>query len=57
MILKASVFVKEQGPRYSLHGTKGSFIKYGIDPQEEMLKEAISRLACFLDGYRKRHGT
>ncbi|HPI84775.1 MAG TPA: Gfo/Idh/MocA family oxidoreductase [Bacteroidales bacterium] len=38
VILKASVFVKEQGPRYSLHGTKGSFIKYGIDPQEEMLK-------------------
>ena len=25
-------------------------------PQEEMLQEAISRLACFLDGYRKRHG-
>ncbi len=36
--LKASVFVKEQGPRYILHGTKGSFIKYGIDPQEELLK-------------------
>ncbi|MFO7614791.1 MAG: Gfo/Idh/MocA family oxidoreductase [Bacteroidales bacterium] len=36
--LKASVFVKEPGPRYILHGTKGSFIKYGIDPQEEMLK-------------------
>ncbi|MDX9906690.1 MAG: Gfo/Idh/MocA family oxidoreductase, partial [Bacteroidales bacterium] len=38
VILKASVFVKEQGSRYILHGTKGSFIKYGIDPQEEMLK-------------------
>jgi predicted dehydrogenase len=37
--LKASVFVREPGPRYILHGTKGSFIKYGIDPQEEMLKE------------------
>jgi predicted dehydrogenase len=37
--LKASVFVKEPGPRYILHGTKGSFIKYGIDPQEELLKE------------------
>ena len=36
--LKASVFVKEAGPRYILHGTKGSFIKYGIDPQEEKLK-------------------
>ena len=39
--LKASVFVKEQGPRYILHGTKGSFIKYGIDPQEELLKEGL----------------
>jgi scyllo-inositol 2-dehydrogenase (NADP+) len=37
--LKASVFVKEQGPRYIIHGSKGSFVKYGIDPQEEMLKE------------------
>jgi scyllo-inositol 2-dehydrogenase (NADP+) len=39
--LKASVFVKEQGPRYILHGTKGSFIKYGIDPQEEVLKQGL----------------
>jgi len=39
--LKASVFVKEPGPRYILHGTKGSFIKYGIDPQEELLKEGL----------------
>ena len=22
------------GPRYEMHGTKGSFLKYGIDPQE-----------------------
>ncbi|MCK9401126.1 MAG: Gfo/Idh/MocA family oxidoreductase [Bacteroidales bacterium] len=39
--LKASVFIKEKGPRYVLHGTKGSFIKYGIDPQEEMLKQGL----------------
>lgn len=39
--LKASVFVKEQGPRYILHGTKGSFVKYGIDPQEEWLKDGL----------------
>ena len=37
--LKASYLVREEGPRYSLHGTKGSFLKYGIDPQEEMLKQ------------------
>jgi len=36
--LKAGMFVKEPGPRYTIHGTRGSFIKYGIDPQEDMLK-------------------
>lgn len=36
--LKAGVFVKEPGPKYILHGRKGSFIKYGTDPQEELLK-------------------
>ena len=37
--LKASYLVREEGPRYTLHGTNGSFLKYGIDPQEEMLKQ------------------
>lgn len=36
--LKASYLVKEPGPRYLLHGTEGSFLKHGIDPQEEALK-------------------
>lgn len=38
VMLKASYLVREPGPRYVLHGTKGSFVKYGIDPQEEALK-------------------
>jgi predicted dehydrogenase len=37
-VLKSSLLVRELGPRYILHGTEGSFIKYGIDPQEEALK-------------------
>lgn len=37
-ILKCSYLVKEEGPRYTLHGTEGSFLKWGIDPQEEALK-------------------
>ena len=37
--LKASYLVREETPRYTLHGTNGSFLKYGIDPQEEMLKQ------------------
>src|SRR5690606_37913938 len=39
--LKASALVKAKGPTYSVHGTKGSFVKYGIDSQEEMLKSGL----------------
>lgn len=39
VIVKSSYLVKEQGPRYVLHGTEGSFVKYGIDPQEQDLKD------------------
>ncbi len=38
VILKSSYLVKEAGPRYIVHGTEGSFVKFGIDPQEEDLK-------------------
>jgi predicted dehydrogenase len=37
--LKASLLVRELGPRYILHGTNGSFLKWGLDPQEEALKQ------------------
>ncbi len=37
--LKASVFVKEPGPRFQVHGTCGSFVKYGLDTQEAMLRK------------------
>lgn len=36
--LKSSYMVREEGPRYILHGTEGSFLKWGLDPQEEALK-------------------
>jgi predicted dehydrogenase len=35
--LKGSYLVREQGPRFFLHGTEGSYVKYGADPQEEAL--------------------
>jgi scyllo-inositol 2-dehydrogenase (NADP+) len=35
--LKSSYLIREPGPRYMLHGTEGSFVKYGADPQEEAL--------------------
>jgi scyllo-inositol 2-dehydrogenase (NADP+) len=37
--LKAGMLVREPLPRYILHGTKGSFVKYGLDPQEEALNQ------------------
>lgn len=39
VILKSSYLVREQGPRFVLHGTEGSFTKAGIDPQEQALKD------------------
>ncbi len=36
--LKSSYLVREEGPRYIVHGTEGSFLKWGIDPQEADLK-------------------
>jgi scyllo-inositol 2-dehydrogenase (NADP+) len=38
-IVKSSYLVRESMPRYILHGTAGSFVKFGIDPQEQALKE------------------
>jgi len=35
--LRSSYLVRELGPRYILHGTQGSFLKPGIDPQEAAL--------------------
>ncbi len=37
--LTCTYLAREQGPRYVLHGTEGSFLKWGIDPQEEDLKQ------------------
>lgn len=39
--LKSGMLVREPGPRYLIHGLGGSFIKYGDDPQEALLKQGI----------------
>ena len=39
--LSASLMVREETPRYVIHGTKGSFVKYGIDLQEDHLKAGL----------------
>lgn len=39
--LKSSILVREPGPRYLIHGTRGSFIKGGEDVQEALLKQGV----------------
>ena len=38
-VVTAGMLVEDHRLRYLLHGTAGSFIKYGIDPQEAMLRK------------------
>jgi len=45
VILKAGMLVREKGPHFILHGNKGSFVKYGMDPQEEALTYGLSPLS------------
>ncbi|MCA0757704.1 oxidoreductase [Paenibacillus sp. N4] len=36
--LRSMLLARQPGPRYTLHGTGGSFVKFGEDPQENALK-------------------
>lgn len=40
--LEAGCLVKSPGPRYEIHGRQGTLIKYGMDPQEEQLKNGLT---------------
>ena len=40
-IVKTSHFVKIDYPKFTVHGTQGSFIRYGIDQQETSLKAGV----------------
>ena len=37
-LLRASMLAASPGPTFAVHGTRGSLIKYGLDPQEAALK-------------------
>jgi scyllo-inositol 2-dehydrogenase (NADP+) len=37
-ILHGATVVKSPGPHFAVHGDQGSFVKYGMDPQEDALK-------------------
>jgi predicted dehydrogenase len=38
VVLHATTIAAAPGPRFTLHGTCGSFVKVGLDPQEDALK-------------------
>ena len=40
--LSCSLLVREPTPRYTLHGHAGSFVKYGIDVQEDQLRAGMA---------------
>ena len=40
-LLRATLTACAAGPRYVVHGTKGSFTKWGLDPQEDQLKAGM----------------
>ena len=42
VILKSGMLIREPGPRYMVHGTLGSFVKNGEDPQEAKLRAGES---------------
>ncbi|MER2999433.1 oxidoreductase [Pontibacter populi] len=49
VILKAGMLVRETGPHFILHGSKGSFVKYGMDVQEAALKAGSFPTAAATD--------
>ncbi|OZG71926.1 oxidoreductase [Hahella sp. CCB-MM4] len=41
VILHASMLTPLPGPRFCIHGSLGTFIKSGLDPQEDRLKDGV----------------
>lgn len=40
-LLRATLTACAPGPKYVVHGTKGSYVKWGLDPQEDQLKAGM----------------
>lgn len=41
--LRSNPFIAIEAPRFEVHGTEGSFLKFGLDPQEACLKHGEVR--------------
>jgi len=42
VLLSVSILVADARPRFAIYGTRGSFVKYGIDPQEDNLRAGVA---------------
>ena len=41
VLARATLLARAPGPRFVLHGTLGSYVKYGVDPQEQAMKDGV----------------
>ncbi|EEA03775.1 oxidoreductase domain protein [Burkholderia sp. H160] len=41
VVLHASALTALPGPRFAIHGTRGSYVKHGLDTQEDQLKAGL----------------
>ncbi|WP_454715386.1 oxidoreductase [Caulobacter segnis] len=55
VILHGNLLTAASGPRFAVHGTKASFVKHGLDPQEAQLKAGMTPGASGW-GRDSRHG-
>ncbi len=53
VVLHGSALVPAVGPRFVVHGTRGSFVKYGLDVQEDALKAGARPLWGATDAWGK----
>jgi hypothetical protein len=54
VILRGHILsVRSQQVRYVLRGTKGTYTKFGVDPQEDLLKAISTPDEILADGYGK----
>lgn len=42
MRMNVTLLARSRGPRFVLHGTLGSYVKYGLDPQEQAMKDGMT---------------
>jgi predicted dehydrogenase len=55
IVLHATMLAAAESARYIIHGTRGSYVKFGLDPQEDRLKNG-ERLPQEDWGYDMRDG-